>query len=304
MAIFLYVIMAALILAGAVVLLSLRNASTEKQLIRERFSGELSSLHMGDQMKRMALAAGSMSAVEGLRRRLTGDAEVTTLLVQAGIHGKTARSMYYSASLLAPVVLVVAVLLAESLMTEGFKSPFLMVLIAAILGILLPKRLLGWVAANRREEISLELPIFVQTLRILFDSGLAVEQTLRVLSQEADKVFPNVASEIGRALQRAASGLDLADELGRVAGQLKIDEFTDTVSILRQMIRQGGSARTSLLNLQKLIEDRQLVTMQERVTKLSAKMAIVMILFLFPALFILLAAPGFMALARALGGMS
>lgn len=303
MAVFFYALMVMLLLGMAALLLGMRSASSEKQLIRERFGG-LSSLPMGDQVKRMALAASHMGPVESLRRKMAQDAEVVVLLAQAGLHSPQARSLYYSASVLTPVVLVALVLLSEALLAEGLESPWLMVLMAAIIGFLLPKRVLGWMAASRRDRIGLELPLFVQTLRILFDSGLAVEQTLRVLSQEAVKVFPNVAHEISRALQRASSGLDLPDELARVAGQLQIDEFTDTVSILRQMIRQGGSARSSLLNLQKLIEDRQLVAMQERVTKLSAKMAIVMILFLFPALFILLAAPGFMALARALGGMS
>lgn len=300
----LYALTAVLLLLAIFILLNWRGATSEKQLIRERFSGGMSGNAMGDQMKKMALAAGNISALEGLRRRVVDDDEVGVLLSRAGIHGKQARALYHSLSILSPVILGVLVMLAHLVMTPGFKSPVLAVAMAMIVGVLLPKRLLGLVAGRRYEEIRLELPVFVQTLRILFDSGLAVEQALRVITSEAKGVFPHVATELDRALQRSSSGLDLADELLRVAEQLQVEEFTDTVSILRQMIRQGGSARNSLINLQKLIEDRQMSVMQERVTKLSAKMAIVMILFLFPALFILLAAPGFMALTRALGGLT
>lgn len=304
MAAFLFALTAVLLLLVLFILLSWRGASSEKQLIRERFSGGMSVNPMGDQMKKMALAAGNISALEGLRSRVVDDEEVGILLSRAGVHSRQTRALYHGFSILSPVILGVLVMLSHLLMTPGFKNPVLMLLAAIIIGILMPKRVLALVAERRREEIRLELPVFVQTLRILFDSGLAVEQALRVLTHDARIVFPNVSSELERALQRSASGLDLADELSRISEQLQVEEFTDTVSILRQMIRQGGSARSSLINLQKLIEDRQMAVMQERVTKLSAKMAIVMILFLFPALFILLAAPGFMALTRALGGLT
>lgn len=304
MAAFLYALTAALLLMVILILFNWRSSSSEKQLIRQRFSGGMSGNPMGQQVKQMALAAGNISVLDGLRRRVVDDEEVGVMLSRAGVHNKQARALYHAISILTPVVLAVLVILTHLLMTPGFKSPFLVIIAAIIVGILMPKRILGMVAERRREEIRLELPVFVQTLRILFDSGLAVEQSLRVLSQEAKKVFPQVARELDRALQRASSGLDLADELARVADQLQVEEFTDSVSILRQMLRQGGSARASLVNLQKLIEDRHMTIMQERVTKLSAKMAMVMILFLFPALFILLAAPGFMALTRALGNIT
>ncbi|HEX6590931.1 MAG TPA: type II secretion system F family protein [Moraxellaceae bacterium] len=304
MALLLFSVMLALLLSVTLIALQWRHANSEKQIIRERFSGEVGSGRMGDQVKKMALAAGSIGAVENLRQRVARDSEVARMLEQAGVHTLQGRSLYYSVALLSPVLLVACIGFTQLFFKPGFESPWLMALMALIAGMLLPKRLLSMVAARRCEDMKQELPIFVQTLRILFDSGLAVEQSLRVITREAGEVFPNVAAEIERALQRAGTGLDLADELARVAEQIEVDEFTDTVSILRQMIRQGGSARTSLLNLQKLIEDRQLSAMQEKVTKLSAKMAIVMILFLFPALFILLAAPGFMALSKAIGGIS
>lgn len=304
MAAFLFALTAILLLSVLLLLLGWRGSTSEKQMIRARFTGDMSSGAVSDQMRKMALAVGSISGVDALRRRVVGDQEVSVMLSRAGVHSKQARALYHALSVLSPVLMGLMIFFAHLLMQPGFKNPVLVGMAAVIIGVLLPKRILGWVADRRREEIRLELPVFVQTLRILFDSGLAVEQALRVITSEATSVFPQVAAELERALLRAASGLDLADELARIAEQLQVEEFTDTVSILRQMIRQGGSSRNSLINLQKLIEDRQMAAMQERVAKLSAKMAIVMILFLFPALFILLAAPGFMALTRALGGLS
>ncbi|MNZ58934.1 hypothetical protein D3C78_769550 [compost metagenome] len=57
----------------------------------------------------------------------------------------------------------------------------------------------------------------------------------------------------------------------------------------------------SLLALKQLLDDRRLTRMQERISKMSGKMSMVMMVFLFPALLIVLAGPGFTALAKAMG---
>jgi tight adherence protein C len=80
-----------------------------------------------------------------------------------------------------------------------------------------------------------------------------------------------------------------------------VDEFTDTCVILQQLLYQGGGAMKSLLALKQLLDDRRLTRLQEYISKMSAKMSVVMMLFLFPALLIVLAGPGFTALAKALG---
>lgn len=95
------------------------------------------------------------------------------------------------------------------------------------------------------------------------------------------------------------SGLELGQELHQTATLLAVDEFTDTCVILQQLILQGGGAMKSLQALKQLLDDRRLTRLQEYISKMSAKMSVVMMLFLFPALLIVLAGPGFTAIARA-----
>ena len=128
---------------------------------------------------------------------------------------------------------------------------------------------------------------------------MAVEQALRVLSVEAQKLLPELTSELRQILSRVDSGLELGQELNKTAVMLAVDEFTDTCVILQQLIHQGGGAMKSLLALKQLLDDRRLTRLQEYISKMSAKMSVVMMLFLFPALLIVLAGPGFTAIARA-----
>jgi tight adherence protein C len=147
--------------------------------------------------------------------------------------------------------------------------------------------------------MNVEISTFIPLLRILFESGMAVEQALRVLSVEAQKLLPKLTSELRLILSRVDSGLELGQELNKTAVMLAVDEFTDTCVILQQLIHQGGGAMKSLLALKQLLDDRRLTRLQEYISKMSAKMSVVMMLFLFPALLIVLAGPGFTAIARA-----
>ena len=130
---------------------------------------------------------------------------------------------------------------------------------------------------------------------------MAVEQALRVLSQEGRQLLPVLTGELRVMLVRVDSGLELSQELSKTAALLDVDEFNDTCVILQQLIQQGGGAMKSLQALKELLDDRRLTRMEEYISKMSAKMSVVMMVFLFPALMIVLAGPSFMAIARAFG---
>ena len=67
------------------------------------------------------------------------------------------------------------------------------------------------------------------------------------------------------------------------------------------LIQQGGGAMKSLQALKALLDDRRLTRMQEYISKMSAKMSVVMMLFLFPALLMVLGGPSIIAISRAFG---
>lgn len=58
------------------------------------------------------------------------------------------------------------------------------------IGYLLPKRVLAAAAKHRQQAIAKEISTFIPLLRILFESGMAVEQSLRVLGNEAQRLLP------------------------------------------------------------------------------------------------------------------
>jgi tight adherence protein C len=165
------------------------------------------------------------------------------------------------------------------------------------------RRFLRWRAAQRIATIRKEVPAFLHLLRMLFDAGLSFEHTLQVIQQQGQLLIPHLAGELGVVITRIQAGQERAEALAEMAEPLNIPELNDTIGMLKQVTRYGGNIRDSLTEYTKLVEERQVSELREYVSKLSAKMTIVMVLFLFPALMIFVAGPGFVGLARALKGL-
>lgn len=232
------------------------------------------------------------------RRSVTIDSETQTLLSRLGWRRANERALFAACQIGTPLLTLGLAIFLQEVFFPHTDNRWIMPMLAAGAGYLLPKRLLAYAAGRRQKIISVEISTFIPLLRILFESGMAVEQALRVLSIEGQKLLPELTSELRLILVRVDSGLELGQELNKAAVMLAVDEFTDTCVILQQLIQQGGGAMKSLLALKQLLDDRRLTRLQEYISKMSAKMSVVMMLFLFPALLIVLAGPGFTAITR------
>lgn len=162
------------------------------------------------------------------------------------------------------------------------------------------RRFLRWRAKERQKAIRREIVPLLHLLRMLFDAGLSFEHTLQVIEQQGRPLIPNLTAELSSVLKRIQAGQDRGEALAEMAAPLEVPELSDTVAMLKQVTRYGGNVREALVEYTKLVEQRQVAELREYVSKLSAKMTIVMSVFLFPALMIFVAGPGFVGLAKAL----
>ncbi|WP_019408766.1 type II secretion system F family protein [Pseudomonas psychrophila] len=233
------------------------------------------------------------------QRSVSLDTETQTLLNRVGWRSASQRSLFAAFQIGTPVAFAGLVFLGHEVFFPRSGNQLVVLLCALALGYLIPKRMLAYVAKKRQEEVAIEVSTFIPLLRILFESGMAVEQALRVLSSEARQLLPVLTGELRLILSRVDSGLELSQELSKTASMLQVDEFNDTCVILQQLIQQGGGAMKSLQTLKELLDDRRMTRMEEYISKMSAKMSVVMMAFLFPALMIVLAGPSFVAISRA-----
>lgn len=179
------------------------------------------------------------------QRSISLDSETQILLNRIGWRRASKRSLFAACQVGVPVGLMVIVILGQLLFFKGIQQPLIAPIFALGAGYLLPKRILAAVARRRQKQVVVEISTFIPLLRILFESGMAVEQALRVLSNEGKDLLPVLSEEIRVVLMRVDSGLELGEELRKTAALLDVDELSDTCVILNQLIHQGGGALKS-----------------------------------------------------------
>lgn len=230
--------------------------------------------------------------------------EIKRFLIQAGWPGAKATYSFLLIAWMTPLALGVIAACYAILNHESGMNVLLHLLFMFSAAFVLIRRFLRWKAKNRRNAIRKEVIPFLHLLRMLFEAGLSMEHILLVIEQQGRDLIPHLASELHWVIKRIQTGQDRAEALVEMASVLEVIELSDTIAMLKQVTRYGGNIRDSLAEYTATVEQRQVSELREYVSKLSAKMTLVMIIFLFPALMIFLAGPGFIGLAKALGGVN
>lgn len=233
--------------------------------------------------------------------------ETRQLLAQAGWQRGKARLFFYALQGLAPVLLVVIVLLAYAAGLKLLHHPIYLILgliIAVIVGLLLPRYILRKSAAARQERIRGEVPLLVNLLVMLYEAGLSTRQALASLVRDGGQVLPELGGDFEVLVRQLEAGGDSNEVLHDYARSMDVADLSGILGILRQIDRYGGEVRAPLLEALEVIEERRGLDLRERVNVISGRMTVVMVLFFFPALLIFIAAPAAMGIIHALGNIN
>ena len=168
------------------------------------------------------------------------------------------------------------------------------------LGYMLPKWVLGRIAANRRQAVTDELPMFIDLLRLLQGVGLSIDQSVQVIVVEFRRVLPVLGEELDIANRQFVTGRTREQSLQRLASTYDNDDLRAVVRLIVQVDKHGGAVQEPLKQFGDRLREGRRTAMRERIGKLSVKMTTVMITTLLPALLIVTAGPGFLAVVRSL----
>lgn len=159
-----------------------------------------------------------------------------------------------------------------------------------------------WLKRVRRRRVARlneEADMVIQVTRMLWESGMTLEGVLRGLIHNLDDTCPESVRELRLILLRIEAGQAREEVLEEQAALQASEGLEDLLKLLAQISSSGGGARRAMLDLSQRLRDRRRMRIQEAVSSLSGKMSLVMMVFLFPALLIVLAGPAVINL----GGM-
>jgi tight adherence protein C len=263
-------------------------------------SAELEEIGLGAAPAGSVLGQLARWLDQGIGRALVAQ-EDRDLLDQCGLNLARHRALYLGARLLAPALLLTLALLAPDTMAPSKRM--LLWFAAGVVGLLLPKWWLRARAGARCRQAHEETPLLVDLLRLLQGSGMSLDQSLQVVADGFREVLPVLGHELENANRQFAAGRPRQATLQRLGRVYQSEDLANLVALLRQIDRHGGAVQEPLMQFGQRLREKRRAALRELVGKLNVKMTGVMVLTLLPALLIVVAGPGFLAVIRSLGRM-
>jgi tight adherence protein C len=231
-------------------------------------------------------------------RKMVAD-EDRRFLEQCGFVDSRARGLFLATRTTGAIVLpLVAGVLAHGHLEQ--HRYFALLVAAMITGFLAPKIYIQRRASNRRAGVIDELPMLVDLLRLLQGVGLSLDQSLQVMVSEFHGVLPILAGELEIAQRQFVAGRTREQSLHRLASSYDNEDMRAVVRLLIQVDRHGGAVQEPLKQFGERLRETRRAMLRERIGRLAVKMTGVMILTLLPALMIVTAGPGVLAVSHSL----
>ncbi|WP_027872648.1 type II secretion system F family protein [Spongiibacter marinus] len=235
-----------------------------------------------------------------LREENTHIASLSQLLRRAGLFTSAQQIKAISLTLIACIVLGV-IAAAVSLFKGLAIGQVLAITGATVIGsVVLAYLILKNQADERQNALEKETMMLIQTTRMLWRVGLSLPKTLGIICEQLSELSPNCAKELSLAANKIESGQSQEEALYELINSCSAEGFKEYLIVIRQQSITGGSIDKSLDELYLLLQNRRRLSLQEQVNKISGKMSLVMMLFLFPALVLLAAGPSFFSMVQAL----
>ena len=173
---------------------------------------------------------------------------------------------------------------------------------AGLLGYLLPDILVKNRISKRYEAIRKSLPDALDLLVICTEAGLNLDSGLDRVCREISNSSPELSDEFGLASIELGFLPDRKMALANLAARVDFQAMTTLVNTLIQTEKYGTPLAVALRVLASEMRDERLMKAEEKAARLPAIMTVPMIIFILPALFIVLIGPAVLKAIDAFAG--
>jgi tight adherence protein C len=173
---------------------------------------------------------------------------------------------------------------------------------AFLLGWLLPKQVLHRLVRAHRQRLQNALPDTVDLLGIVLGTGLALDQAMIRVSEELQYIYPALAAEFYTVVMQVKAGQERSKAFQQLVRRTGIEDIKSLAAMIIQSERFGTSLSQALKVYADALRTRRRLRAEANVAKAGIKMLFPIVLFILPALFVIVLVPGMISLLRDLRG--
>ncbi|MFO0972677.1 MAG: type II secretion system F family protein [Phycisphaerae bacterium] len=295
------------VFAAGMVVYSLMPSRGEKEsAVERRVAGvakEKDPASIRTRAKEAALSAVLERAAPLLSRPVMpkSDAEQHNLrakLTNAGFRRESAPLIFLAAKMVLAIIAGAVTLSIEASIGDPLVHMLGRAAFAAGLGFMLPNLWLWWTIRKRSDAIRRGLPDSLDLMVVSVEAGLGLDAALQRVGDEMRHVYSQLSDEFQIATVETQMGVPRAEALTRMAERTAVQEMKALVAVVGQAERLGTSVSKALRNQADSLRTKRRQKAEERAQKTAVKLMLPLILFIFPAILIVLGGPAGIKLAQ------
>lgn len=213
--------------------------------------------------------------------------------LQAGLRGHQAPLVFWGTRLALVVLLIGgAFLLRFAVPLPGIKRAF--ALIAAVggcLGYYLPQMWLRSRTTERKRILLNEMPDVLDLLVVCVEAGMGLDQAIERVSREVAVSAPEMCQELRLLTLELRAGKDRHSALRNLSLRMGLEDVDALVTLLIQADSFGTSVATTLRVYSDTMRTKRFQRAEETAAKLPVKLLFPLVLFILPALFVVIIGP-------------
>lgn len=212
-------------------------------------------------------------------------------LSTGGFRSETAPTTFLASKTIVAIILAIAGAAYMWAKGETMMNGMGITLVAAGAGFLAPDLWLSSAISKRAEAIRHGLPDTLDLMVITVESGLGLDAAFQRVGDEMKHVHPILSEELQLVTLESQMGIPRSEALSNFATRSGIEEARSLVAIINQAERFGTSIARALRNQSDALRVKRRQAAEERAQKTSVKLMAPLILFIFPAILVVLAGP-------------
>ena len=217
--------------------------------------------------------------------------ELKKSLIQAGIYHKKAPSIYFGLKLGLSVALPILVM--PWLFGRGIAAVILLASFfgLVVLGYFLPTLILSHLVQTRQKKIKEGLPDALDLMVVCVEAGQGLNAAMKRVSDDLSLSNPILSREMSLVNLEISAGLEREVALRNLAERTGVDDVASLTSMLIQADRFGTSLAQSLKVQSETLRTTRRQRLEELAAKTPVKLVFPLLLFIFPALMVVIIGP-------------
>jgi tight adherence protein C len=217
-------------------------------------------------------------------------------LMRAGFRGPSVVKVYGMLSLLFTLGLVAIVLIAFQ--GQDLSMWLLGLAAALVLGYFIPEQILVSLRNRHRLSLMAALPDTTDMLSIVLGAGLSLDQAIARVGEEIRFVYPELADEFYWMTLEVQAGQERAVAFQHMAQRTGLLDIRSLASMIVQAERFGTSLSQALRIYADSVRTKRRLEIETTINKAAVKMVFPIVLFILPALFVVILVPGIISILR------